>query len=67
MDIIKVIPKLLDLMKRKKIALNINNLDNILTISIINKRNIFGKCKIISFRNKNHNALIADINKYINA
>ncbi len=65
MDIIHMIPALWDLMKRKKVAVNITNLDNELTISIIRKRNIFGRRKITRFRHSNNNVLIADITRYL--
>lgn len=59
MDVIKIIPALWKLLEKKKCAINISNIDNELSVSIIRK----GRVK--RFVNESTELLLLDIKNYL--
>lgn len=61
MDVINIIPALWDMLAKRKLAINVTNIDNELAVSIIGRR------KIKRFKNKDSEILLSDIRSYLGA
>lgn len=59
MDVTTIIPAIWKLMRKRKLTINITNIDNELSVSIIKKN------KITRFTNTNHTELLEDIENYL--
>jgi hypothetical protein len=62
MDVLSMIPALWKLLDKKNIAINVTNLDNAITVSILKSRRVKRK-----FVNTDSAMLIADIEQYLQA
>lgn len=59
MDVINIIPSLRRLMGKRKIAMNVTNIDNELAVSIIKNR------KIKRFKNRNVAVVLSEVEFYL--